>query len=85
MIEREVGEYYERTSHPYHLTSELRDDGLIDPIDTRNTLGHGALGSAQRTVRADPRRRAANLTDETPKERRCLTRSSTRSATGSPG
>jgi 3-methylcrotonyl-CoA carboxylase beta subunit len=39
MIEREVGEYYERTSHPYHLTSELRDDGLIDPIDTRNTLG----------------------------------------------
>jgi 3-methylcrotonyl-CoA carboxylase beta subunit len=38
-IELEVGEYYERTSHPYHLTSELRDDGLIDPIDTRNTLG----------------------------------------------
>jgi 3-methylcrotonyl-CoA carboxylase beta subunit len=37
-IQEEVGEYYERTSHPYHLTSELRDDGLIDPIDTRNTL-----------------------------------------------
>ncbi len=38
-IQAEVGEYYERTSHPYHLTSELRDDGLIDPVDTRNTLG----------------------------------------------
>jgi 3-methylcrotonyl-CoA carboxylase beta subunit len=35
----EVGAYFERTSHPYHLTSEMRDDGLIDPVDTRNTLG----------------------------------------------
>jgi 3-methylcrotonyl-CoA carboxylase beta subunit len=38
-ISKEVGEYFERTSNPYHLTSELRDDGLIDPDDTRNTLG----------------------------------------------
>ena len=37
-IRADVGAYYERTSHPYHLTSELRDDGLIDPVDTRNTL-----------------------------------------------
>ena len=37
-IHAEVHDYYERTSHPYHLTSELRDDGLIDPVDTRNTL-----------------------------------------------
>jgi 3-methylcrotonyl-CoA carboxylase beta subunit len=34
-----VGEYFERTSGPYHLTSELRDDGLIDMVDTRNALG----------------------------------------------
>ncbi len=27
-IEEEVGEYFERTSSPYHLTSEMRDDGL---------------------------------------------------------
>jgi 3-methylcrotonyl-CoA carboxylase beta subunit len=39
LMEREVGDYFERTSHPYHLTSELRDDGLIDPVDTRNSLG----------------------------------------------
>jgi 3-methylcrotonyl-CoA carboxylase beta subunit len=38
-IQTEVGDYFDRTSHPYHLTSELRDDGLIDPTDTRNTLG----------------------------------------------
>jgi len=38
-IQNDVGDYFERTSHPYHLTSELRDDGLIDPVDTRNTLG----------------------------------------------
>ncbi len=37
-ITANVGEYFDRTSGPYHLTSELRDDGLIDPIDTRNTL-----------------------------------------------
>jgi 3-methylcrotonyl-CoA carboxylase beta subunit len=38
-IQREVGEYFEATASPFHLTSELRDDGLIDPTDTRNTLG----------------------------------------------
>lgn len=38
-IQAEVGEHFESTANPYHLTSELRDDGLIDPTDTRNTLG----------------------------------------------
>ncbi|WP_433503140.1 acyl-CoA carboxylase subunit beta [Pseudonocardia halophobica] len=38
-IQAEVGEYFERTASPFYLTSELRDDGLIDPADTRNTLG----------------------------------------------
>jgi 3-methylcrotonyl-CoA carboxylase beta subunit len=38
-ITTEVGDYFERTSSPFHLTSEIRDDGLIDPTDTRNTLG----------------------------------------------
>lgn len=35
----EMKEYFERTSDPYHLTSEMRDDGLIGLLDTRNTLG----------------------------------------------
>jgi 3-methylcrotonyl-CoA carboxylase beta subunit len=38
-IAAEVGDYFDRTSGPYHLTSEIRDDGLIDPVDTRNALG----------------------------------------------
>lgn len=38
-ISADVAEYFARTSGPYHLTSEVRDDGLIDMVDTRNTLG----------------------------------------------
>jgi 3-methylcrotonyl-CoA carboxylase beta subunit len=38
-IVADVGEYFDRTSGPYHLTSELRDDGLIDMTETRNSLG----------------------------------------------
>jgi 3-methylcrotonyl-CoA carboxylase beta subunit len=50
-IEREVFEHFEATSQPYHLTSELRDDGIIDPVDTRNTLGM-ALSAASHTPTA---------------------------------
>ena len=45
-IESEVGEYFESTAGAFYLTSELRDDGLIDPTDTRNTLGM-ALSAAR--------------------------------------
>jgi 3-methylcrotonyl-CoA carboxylase beta subunit len=38
-IRADVFEHFERTYHSYYLTSDLRDDGLIDPLDTRNTLG----------------------------------------------
>jgi 3-methylcrotonyl-CoA carboxylase beta subunit len=38
-IRADVSEHFERTYHSYYLTSDLRDDGLIDPLDTRNTLG----------------------------------------------
>ncbi|MCW2985364.1 MAG: methylcrotonoyl-CoA carboxylase [Conexibacter sp.] len=50
-IEREVFEHFEATSQPYHLTSELRDDGIIDPVDTRNTLGM-ALSAVSHTPTA---------------------------------
>ena len=51
-IESESYEHFESTSHPYHLTSNLRDDGLIDPLDTRNTLGMALSAvSATPTVR----------------------------------
>jgi 3-methylcrotonyl-CoA carboxylase beta subunit len=50
----EVGEYFERTSGPYHLTSELRDDGLIDPVDTRNTLGMALSVTAGAPIERTP-------------------------------
>jgi len=30
---------YEKESDAYHSTSEIWDDGIIDPVDTRNALG----------------------------------------------
>jgi 3-methylcrotonyl-CoA carboxylase beta subunit len=30
---------YEEQSDPYYATSRLWDDGLIDPVDTRDALG----------------------------------------------
>jgi 3-methylcrotonyl-CoA carboxylase beta subunit len=38
-IRTEVTAHFEETYHSYYLTSDLRDDGLIDPLDTRNALG----------------------------------------------
>jgi 3-methylcrotonyl-CoA carboxylase beta subunit len=34
-----VAEQYLTQSDPYHATSRLWDDGLIDPVDTRDALG----------------------------------------------
>ena len=53
-IRDEVGTYFERTSHPYHLTSELRDDGLIDPCDTRNTLGMALSAALNAPIERKP-------------------------------
>ncbi|MDH4364278.1 MAG: methylcrotonoyl-CoA carboxylase, partial [Acidimicrobiia bacterium] len=38
-LRAEVAEQYETQSDPYYATSRLWDDGLIDPVDTRDTLG----------------------------------------------
>ena len=37
-IQDPVLEEYERTASAYYSTSHLWDDGIIDPVDTRNTL-----------------------------------------------
>ena len=31
---------YEAQGHPYHATARLWDDGIIDPLDTRDVVGH---------------------------------------------
>ncbi len=38
-IRQPILKEYERTSSAYYSTSELWDDGLLDPVDTRNALG----------------------------------------------
>ncbi len=38
-LRAEVAEQYERHSDPYYATSRLWDDGLVDPVDTRDALG----------------------------------------------
>lgn len=53
-ITANVGEYFDRTSGPYHLTSELRDDGLIDMIETRNTLGMALSASLSAPIVRTP-------------------------------
>ena len=49
-----VIESFERESSAYYATSNLWDDGIIDPADTRNTLGI-ALSVAQNTPIEEPR------------------------------
>lgn len=46
-LRREVAEQYETQSDPYYATSRLWDDGLIDPVHTRDVLGL-CLGLAAR-------------------------------------
>jgi 3-methylcrotonyl-CoA carboxylase beta subunit len=38
-IREPIVEEYTRSSSGYYSTSELWDDGLLDPVDTRNALG----------------------------------------------
>ena len=36
-----ISEQYERQGHPYYATARLWDDGVIDPVDTRQVLALG--------------------------------------------
>jgi len=41
-----IRQQYERQGHPYYATARLWDDGVIDPVDTRDVLAQ-ALSIAQ--------------------------------------
>jgi 3-methylcrotonyl-CoA carboxylase beta subunit len=45
---------YEADSSPYYATSEVWDDGMIDPADTRNALGL-AISASLNAPMAEPR------------------------------
>lgn len=38
-FEEQIRDRYETQGHPYYATARLWDDGVIDPVDTRRTLG----------------------------------------------
>jgi len=38
-LRAEVADQYDTQSDPYYATSRLWDDGLIDPVHTRDALG----------------------------------------------
>ncbi len=52
----EVGEQFTTQSDPYYATSRLWDDGLIDPVDTRDVLGL-CLALAARQPEPEPGRK----------------------------
>lgn len=41
---------YENESDAYHSTSELWDDGILDPVDTRNSLGIAISASLNKSI-----------------------------------
>jgi 3-methylcrotonyl-CoA carboxylase beta subunit len=45
-------EQYERQGHPYYATARLWDDGIIDPLDTRRTLGLAISASLNAPIEA---------------------------------
>jgi 3-methylcrotonyl-CoA carboxylase beta subunit len=45
---------YEAQGNPYYSTARLWDDGIIDPLDTRNTLALG-ISAAYNAPIAEPR------------------------------
>jgi len=52
-FEAPVREQFDRQSDPYYATARLWDDGVIDPVDTRDVLGL-ALDVVSRVPLADP-------------------------------
>ncbi|MHB1538603.1 MAG: carboxyl transferase domain-containing protein [Solirubrobacteraceae bacterium] len=52
----QLREQYERQGHPYYATARLWDDGVIDPLDTRQVLGLALAicGKAPLPPRATP-------------------------------
>src|SRR5579871_1590225 len=45
-FEAGLREQYERQGNPYHATARLWDDGVIDPLQTRDVLGLGLAAAA---------------------------------------
>jgi 3-methylcrotonyl-CoA carboxylase beta subunit len=49
-----IRDKYEREGHPYYASARLWDDGIIDPVDTRQVLALGIAASLHAPI-ADTR------------------------------
>ncbi|MGF1594637.1 MAG: carboxyl transferase domain-containing protein [Kiloniellaceae bacterium] len=47
-----IRDQYEAQGHPYYATARLWDDGIIDPLDTRMTLGLGLSAALNAPIEA---------------------------------
>lgn len=45
-----IRDQYEEQGHPYYASARLWDDGVIDPLDTRMTLGLGISASLNKPI-----------------------------------
>jgi 3-methylcrotonyl-CoA carboxylase beta subunit len=54
-LREQIRERYERQGSPYYATARLWDDGIIDPLATRDTVGL-ALSVCANAPLAEPRR-----------------------------
>ncbi len=50
-FENETREQFERQSHPYHATARIWDDGIIDPVETRDLLGRGIAAAMNAPIK----------------------------------
>jgi 3-methylcrotonyl-CoA carboxylase beta subunit len=53
-IREPILESYQREASAYYATSQLWDDGIVDPVDTRNALGV-ALSASLNAPIGEPR------------------------------
>jgi 3-methylcrotonyl-CoA carboxylase beta subunit len=50
-----IRETYEREGNPYYATARLWDDGVIDPVQTRDVLGLALAATLEAPIPAQPR------------------------------
>ena len=50
----QIAAQYEEQGHPYYATARLWDDGVIDPMDTRRTLGLALSASFNAPIERRP-------------------------------
>jgi acetyl-CoA carboxylase carboxyltransferase component len=49
-IQEPILKLYEEQASPYYSTARIWDDGVIDPVDTRNVLALGISASLNKTI-----------------------------------